>query len=134
MSEALDGRNAGRAIVRFALGFGALVVVVAVALVATSRWPIAVGVLLGLVPVGAMATFIRRRVRTMALRIPRPTGISIMVVTTAMPGVVALFIGNIIGDGFISIVCSAIGTAIIGSSGLTFAMVRSMSSEREGST
>lgn len=128
MSEAPVGRNAGRAIVRFALGFGVLVAAVAVALVATGRWRIAVGVLLGLVPVASMAAYMRRRVRTNAVRIPRPTGMSILVVTTAMPGVVMLFIGNIIGDGFITIVCCAVGTGIVGTSWLTFAILRSMSS------
>jgi hypothetical protein len=127
VNEDLDGRRIGRTIIRFALCFGAFVVIVAIALIAAGRPPSAVGVLLGLVPVGAFALYLRRRVRSVAFRIPRPTGISIMAATTSMPGVVLLFIGNLIGDAFIVIVCSAFGTGIVGTSGLTFTMLRSMS-------
>jgi hypothetical protein len=41
-------------------------------------------------------------------------------------GVILLFVGNLIGGDFLVIFCSAVGTAMIGDSGLFIAIVRSL--------
>ena len=56
----------------------------------------------------------------------RPAGTWIFGVVTAMIGVILLFVGNLIGGDFLVIFCSAVGTAMIGDSGLFIAIVRSL--------
>lgn len=101
-------------------------VVVAIALFATGRWPGAVGVLLSPFPVGAMALRLRRAVGNDGFKNSRPAGISIIAVISTWPGVILLFVENLIGGDFPVIVCTAIGTAMIGVSGLIIAMARSL--------
>jgi len=52
MSEVLDGRRITRALVRFNAMFGALVLLAAIVLFATGRWPGALGALLSTIPIG----------------------------------------------------------------------------------
>ena len=127
MNDALDGRRPGRTIDHFVAWFGVIVVIVAIALFASGRSPDAVGELLGLLPIGAIAVHFKRRVREVTFPIPRPTGIWIMAATTAMPGVILLFVTNLIGGTYLMILGSACGTWMIGSSALIFTVFSSMS-------
>ena len=122
MSEALDGRTMGRTIDRIALWFGALAVVAAIAQLATGRWPDGVGALLSPLPVGAMAVRLRRGVRDVRFKNPRPVGMSFMAVTTATPGVIPFMVGHLVGGDFLVIFI----IAIIGVSRPFIAVARSL--------
>ena len=101
-------------------------VVVATVLFATGRRPDAIGVLLSPLPVAAMAVRLRRVVRDVEPGNTRPGGLSIMAVVMAMPGVVLLFVGQLVGGDVLESFSTAVGAAMIGASALFIAIGRSL--------
>lgn len=124
MSEAPDGRTVARAINRFTLWFCALVVVAEVVLFTAGRASAASGVLVSPFLVGALAWRFRRVVRTSVPKGPRPGGIFVQAATIAMPAVVLIFVGYLIGDDVAQFICTAIGSTYVGVAGLIVAMAR----------
>lgn len=114
MNDALEGRTIRRIVDHFVLWFGALAVVAAIALFVTGRWPDAVGALLSPFPIGAMAVRVIRTLRDVIPKNRPPTGMSIMAATTAMPGVILLMVGNLIGGDIVVISGTATGATLIG--------------------
>jgi len=129
MSEALAGRTTRRSIDRFALSWGCLVVAVAIVLFANGRWPDAAGVLLSPLPVAAMALRLRRVVRDAEPGNVRPSGLTTIAVVTAMPGVVLVFVGQLVGGVDLEIFSTAVGAAMIGTSALFIAIGKSFNSK-----
>jgi hypothetical protein len=126
MSEVLDGRRITRALVRFNAMFGALVLLAAIVLFATGRWPGALGALLSTIPIGLVSLRFKRTVREARSKIARPRGTWIMAGVSALPGVIMIVVGYLIGDDFLIVVCTAAGASSIGMSGLLFAITRSL--------
>lgn len=129
MTDALDGRMVERDLDRFTIRFAGVGVLATLALFVTGRWPNAAGVLGSLIPVGAIALRFRRLARSGALKRQPLGGISIGLVLTALPGVILIFVGNLVGGDFLILLGTACGCSIIGASSLLFALTRSMSSK-----
>lgn len=125
MSDALVGRTVARAIKRYMLWFSIVTAVVAATLFAFGRASLGAGVLMNPFLVGALALYIRRILGNRAPKSPRPGGISIQAIISAMPGVVLIFVGVLIG-GYIGFFCVAVGTFYVGIAGLFIAMVRTL--------
>jgi len=124
MSEAAIGRPIGRALAFYLPWYGALCVVVMVALFVAGKAPTAIGVLLGPCFVGALALKFKRALPKGTPKRPRPGGMVVQAVVAAMPGAILIFVGSVIGGAFIECFCTAVGTTFLGLSGLLIAIAR----------
>ena len=114
-----------RAMDRYVLCFFTVTVFVAVALFAFGRVSLGVSVLVSPILIGALALRWRRTFRLLAPKQPRPRGIFIMLTVGAMPGLVLVFVGVLIGDD-VGNFFVVVGASLIGMMGLMMGMVRAL--------
>ena len=102
-----------------------MVVVVAITLFALGRISQGVSILVSPVLIGALALRWRRTFRLVTPKRPRSSGFFIVATVGAMPGLVLVFVGVLVG-GDIGNFCFAVGASLIGMAGLIIAMVRAI--------
>jgi hypothetical protein len=113
VTEEADERIDARTLVNLPRWFAAFAVVVAAALFAAGRWPSAVGVLIGSMPVFWIAGRLSRRYSGRLVRNTRRSGAWTMAGINATAVAVILFAGILIGGDFIVIVSTIFGTWMI---------------------
>jgi hypothetical protein len=106
--------------------FIAVTVVVSVTLFVSDQGSLGAAVLVSPFLVGALALRFKRSVGNRAPKAPRPRGIPILAFVSAMPGVVFIIVGIIIGGGDVRDLCVAFGTTYVGAMGLSLAMLRTL--------
>jgi hypothetical protein len=126
MSEVPDGRVASRAIERYVRSFTALMVLVAIGLFALGRWPAAIGVLLSPLAMTALSSHLRRAMRSPTYKNPRPAGMTIASFVIAMPGVVLVFVGFLVGSDGVVLFFTAIGASNVALAGLFLVTARAL--------
>jgi hypothetical protein len=126
MSDALVRKSVARAIIRYTLWFSAVMVVVSVTLFASDQASLGAGVLVSPILVSALGFRFKRTFGNRAPKSPRPGGIPILAFVSAMPGIVLIIVGIIIGGGDIRIFLVTFGTTYVGTMGLLMAMIRTL--------
>jgi hypothetical protein len=130
MSETPKGRTLARDILQYDLKLAVLAVAAAAALFTYGRWPGAIGVLAGLVLVGTLSVRMRKSfIRSDATPLPNVV-VLVGSLLNAVPGVILIFVGYLTGNHFIILLTTAVGTSLIGMSGLLIAMTRSVRTSR----